>query len=236
MIYVTGDKHGSLQLNDLCATNWPEGQELSKNDYLIIAGDFGGVFYGDDRDEKVLDFYAACSWTTLFIDGNHENSELLAKYPVTEWNGGKAQYIRPSIIHLMRGQVYTIDDKTFFTMGGATSVDKDYRIEGKSWWRDELPSGEEYCEADKNLLARNDSVDYVITHCCSARQYYRFAAAHFHSFVRDSLTDYLDELEKRLSFKHWYYGHHHQDINVDEKHTMLCRKVIKIEDKQYGKI
>ena len=65
MIYVTGDKHGSLQLNDLGATNWPEGQELSKNDYLIIAGDFGGVFYGDDRDEKVLDFYEASSWTTL---------------------------------------------------------------------------------------------------------------------------------------------------------------------------
>ena len=230
MIYITGDKHGSYQLDDLSAANWPEGQDLSKNDYLIIAGDFGGVFYGDEKDKKVLDFYESCSWTTLFIDGNHENSDLLSQYAITEWNGGKVQYISPSIIHLMRGQVYTIDGKTFFTMGGATSTDKDYRIEGKSWWRAELPSGEEFYEADKNLEINNNKVDYVITHCCSARQYYRFAAVHFHSFVRDNLTDYLDELEKRLSFKHWYYGHHHEDLNVDDSHTMLCRSVVKIED------
>ena len=230
MIYITGDKHGSYQLNDLCATSWPEGQKLSKNDFLIIAGDFGGVFYGDEKDNEVLDFYESSPWTTLFIDGNHENFDLLAQYPVTEWNGGKIQYIRPTLIHLMRGQVDTIDDKLFFTMGGATSVDKDYRIEGKSWWRAELPSGEEYYEADKNLMTNNNSVDYVITHCCSARQYYRFAAVHFNSFVRDNLTDYLDELEIRLSFKHWYYGHHHEDICVDDNHTMLCRKVVKIED------
>ena len=229
MIYITGDKHGFYQLNDLDSTNWPEGQDLSKDDYLIIAGDFGGVFYGGEKDNKVLDFYESCPWTTLFIDGNHENFDLLTKYPVTEWNGGKVHRIRPSIIHLMRGQVFTIDGKTFFTMGGATSIDRNYRTEGESWWRDELPSGEELFEADRNLAACNNSVDYVITHCCSARQYYRFAAAHFSTFVRDNLTDYLDELEKMLSFKHWYYGHHHEDLNVDDTHTMLCRKVVKIE-------
>lgn len=228
MIYITGDKHGACQLVDLSAANWPEGQSLSKNDYLIIAGDFGGVFYGGTKDAKVLDFYDSCPWTTLFIDGNHENSDLLGQYPVSQWHGGKVQYIRPSLIHLMRGQVYTIDDNTFFTMGGASSIDRDYRIEGESWWKNELPSGDEYYEADKNLMANDNRVDYVITHCCSARQYYRFAAVHFNSFVRDNLTDYLDELEKRLSFKHWYYGHHHQDICVDDKHTMLCRKVIKL--------
>ncbi len=230
MIYITGDKHGSCQINDLSAANWPEGQSLSKDDYLIITGDFGGVFYGGEKDKMVLDFYEACPWTTLFIDGNHENFDLLDQYPVAEWNGGKVQYIRPSLIHLMRGQIYTIDGRSFFTMGGATSTDKDYRIEGKSWWRAEMPSGEEFYEADKNLMAHNNNVDYVITHCCSARQYYRFAAIHFRSFVRDSLTDYLDELEKSLSFKHWYYGHHHEDLCVDDKHTMLCRKVVKIEE------
>lgn len=228
-VYITGDKHGSYQLTDLSAANWPDGQNLTKNDYLIIAGDFGGVFYGGEKDNEVLDFYESCPWTTLFVDGNHENFDLLAQYPITEWNGGKIQYVRPSLIHLMRGQVFIIDDKTFFSMGGATSVDKDYRIEGETWWRAELPSWEEYCEADKNLIANNNRVDYVITHCCSARQYYRFAATHFNSFARDSLTDYFDDLEKRLSFKHWYYGHHHEDICVDDSHTMLCKSVVKIE-------
>jgi len=230
MIYITGDKHGTYQLEDLSAEKWPDGQKLSKDDYLIIAGDFGGVVYGGEKDKTVLDFYESCPWTTLFIDGNHENFDLLAQYPVTEWNGGKVQFIRPSVIHLMRGQVYTIDGKTFFAMGGATSVDRNYRVEGESWWKEELPSGEEYFEADRNLALHNNKIDFVITHCCSARQFYRFAAIDFRSFVRDSLTDYLDELEKKVTFKHWYYGHHHQDINVDETHTMLCRKVTKIEN------
>lgn len=67
MIYITGDKHGSYQLNDLCAASWPEGQNLSKNDFLIIAGDFGGVFYGDEKDNEVLDFYESSPWTTLLL-------------------------------------------------------------------------------------------------------------------------------------------------------------------------
>lgn len=228
MIYITGDKHGSLQLDDVKPSNWPEGQSLTKNDYLIIAGDFGGVCYGGGKDKAVLEFYEACPWTTLFIDGNHENFDLLAKYPVSEWNGGKVQYIRPSVIHLMRGQVYTIEGKTFFTMGGATSVDRDTRVEGESWWKEELPSWDEYIEADRNLAEHGNKVDHIVTHCCSARQYYGFAAMHFASFKRDALTDYLDELEKRVGFGHWWYGHHHEDIDVDDKHTMLCRRVVKI--------
>lgn len=228
MIYVTGDKHGALQLEDLYASNWPEGQSLTKNDYLIVAGDFGGVFYGGEKDSQVLDFYESCPWTTLFIDGNHENFDLLAKYPVNEWNGGKVQFIRPSIIHLMRGQIYGIEGRTFFAMGGATSMDKDSRTDGFSWWKEELPSGEELYEADKNLAACGNKVDYVITHCCSARQYYRYSPVDYYSFFHDVLTDYFDELEKRVEFKHWYYGHHHEDVQVDEQHTMLCRKVVRI--------
>lgn len=229
MIYITGDKHGEYQLGDLKPSAWPAGQTLSKDDYLIITGDFGGVFDGDDEDKRVIDFYESLPCETLFIDGNHDNFDLLAKYPVTDWNGGKVQYISPSVIHLMRGQVYTLEGKTFFTMGGATSIDKAYRIEGESWWRQELPSVEEYLEADRNLEANGNKVDYVITHCCSARQFYKFNTDFFQSFVHDGLTDYLDELEKRLTYKHWYYGHHHLDIEVDEKHTLLYRKVIKID-------
>jgi hypothetical protein len=61
----------------------------------------------------------------LFVSDNHENCDLLASFPVSEWNGGKVQFIKPSVIHLMRGQVFTIDSRKFFTMGGATSHDID---------------------------------------------------------------------------------------------------------------
>jgi hypothetical protein len=47
----------------------------------------------------------------------------LAKFPVDEWHGGKVQYITPSILHLMRGQVFEIGGHSFFTMGGASCHD-----------------------------------------------------------------------------------------------------------------
>lgn len=63
------------------------------------------------------------SFTTVFVDGNHENFDRLYSYPVKEWNGGKVHEIRPSVLHLMRGEVFTIEDKKFFAFGGASSHD-----------------------------------------------------------------------------------------------------------------
>lgn len=74
---------------------------------------------------------------------------------MTEWNGGKVHQIRPSVLHLMRSQVFTIDGVKFFTMGGAFSHDKQFRKEGVSWWSQELPSCEEYEEAERNLEMHN---------------------------------------------------------------------------------
>lgn len=67
-------------------------------------------------------------WTTLFVDGNHENFELLDDYPVSSWHGGKVHFIKESVIHLMRGQIDTIDGQTFFTFGGGYSCDIETRV------------------------------------------------------------------------------------------------------------
>ena len=47
MIYITGDKYGSYQLDDISSLRWPDGQKLNKRDSLIVTGDFGGVFLGE---------------------------------------------------------------------------------------------------------------------------------------------------------------------------------------------
>jgi hypothetical protein len=111
-----------------------------------------------------LAFYENKRYTVLFVDGNHENFDALAQYPITEWNGGKVQIIRENVIHLMRGQVYNIDGKSFFTFGGGVSIDKASRIPYISWWEQEEPSFSEINEALDNLERCNYKVDYVITH------------------------------------------------------------------------
>ena len=233
MIYITGDTHGTADWEKINTTNFPEQKELTKDDYLIILGDFGGVWDGAEQDRYILKTYDKRSFTTLFIDGNHENHDLLDKYPVEEWKGGKIHRITDSVFHLMRGQVYTIDGSTFFTMGGAESTDREYRKEGESWWARELPSDEEYEEALCNLARHNFNVDAVLTHCApegyigkNMRAVYnsdlnRMMAEYVAEVVDRSgnrLTKFLDELitVHNLEFQSWFFGHYHRDVEWDK--------------------
>ncbi|MDM8195794.1 hypothetical protein QUV98_05625 [Massilimicrobiota timonensis] len=45
-IFITGDTHGSYDIQKLARKNFPEGKTLTKDDYMIICGDFGCVWGG----------------------------------------------------------------------------------------------------------------------------------------------------------------------------------------------
>lgn len=120
-IFITGDTHGDF--SRLLPAAFHEQRDLTKEDCLIICGDFGGIWDGGDAEQQWLDWLETRSFTTLFVSGNHENYDLLRNYPISQWHGGLVQAIRPSVLHLMRGQLYNICGKRIFTMGGASSHD-----------------------------------------------------------------------------------------------------------------
>lgn len=106
-----------------------------------------------------MDYLNEKNFMTLFVDGNHENFTRLYNYPVEEWHGGKVHKIRDSVLHLMRGEIFNIDNKKFFTFGGARSHDIQEGI---------LNLDEEEMQNEiKNLEKVNYKVDYIISHCCS---------------------------------------------------------------------
>ena len=250
MIYITGDCHAGFKR--FSQKNFPEQKEMTKDDYVIIAGDFGGVWNKDQENKEEtaeMDLLEQRSFTTLFIDGNHENFDRLNAYPVEEWHGGKVHKIRPSVIHLMRGQVYEIEDATFFTFGGAKSHDidggileptdpdykdklkaakKDYkpfRINHISWWKEELPSEEEMEEGRKNLAAHNNEVDFIVTHCCASST----QALMSHGFYKpDIATNYLDDIRANTKFKKWFFGHYHDNKNINAEEILLYEQIIRI--------
>ena len=126
MIYVTGDCHADFTRFN--TKIFPEQYEMTKDDYVIICGDFGGVWnrFEENKHEKHwMDWLEDRPFTTLFCEGNHENFDRLYSYPVEKWNGGNVHKIRPSVIHLMRGQVFQLCGKKFFVFGGAKSHDID---------------------------------------------------------------------------------------------------------------
>lgn len=227
MIFVTGDTHRE--------TDWAkifdiarEGL-LTENDYIIIAGDFGGIWTGTDSDNDVLLRYKRLPCKVLFIDGNHENFDALYTYPVEEWNGGKVHKIAENIYHLMRGQVFTIEGKKFFTLGGGTSIDKNYRLKyelvhgQKVWWEQENPTQDELITATKSLLKYDNKVDFILTHTIS-----KSFMQNTLQFVKEesALCDYLDYIMNHVAYTRWFCGHFHVDKDYDEqKVSMLYNSV-----------
>ena len=120
MIYITGDTHGGFQR--FGNKYFPPQKHMSREDYVIITGDFGGLWDGGPKDWYWLDWLSGKPFTTLFVDGNHENFDLLNALPEKEWHGGRVHEVRENILHLMRGQVFTFGGLTWFTMGGASST------------------------------------------------------------------------------------------------------------------
>ena len=221
-VFVTGDTHNMLDWAKLNTSNFPEQKKLTKDDIVIIAGDAGIVWDQGEQDEYIQAEYSKRTFTTAFVDGNHDNHDALDSYPVEMWNGGKIHRINESIIHLMRGQVYTINGKKFFTMGGAESTDKAYRKEGESWWARELPSDNEYEEALKNLKDNHFVVDYVITHCAPEGIAEIKRKENMLTFFFDSLiSDYS------LEYRQWFCGHYHIDKDYGNI-TVLFNKVLEV--------
>lgn len=227
MIYVTGDTHG---LEDFYKLHIFAGQhpELTKDDYVIIAGDFGGVWSEQTLTES-LRYYTHLPFTVLFVDGNHENFDMINAYPVETWKGGKVHKIKPDIIHLMRGQVFEIEGKTIFTFGGATSIDKMYRTEGRSWWRQELPTFEELDEGVANLKRYGNKVDYIITHSCPERAFAYPAISKNVVKFNCPEVQMLSYIEDIASFGHWYFGHFHTDAQLGGKYTALYDRIVRLE-------
>lgn len=190
-----------------------------------MCGDFGFV-WDTPSHRYFLAKLTAVPFTIAFVDGNHEDFDLLATYPVVEWNGGKVHKIADNIYHLMRGQLFTIEEKSFFTMGGAYSIDKALRTEGKNWWKAELPTSEDYKTANETLKACGYKVDYVITHTIPQ------SAIHYMGHVPDQhdaeLTGYFEWLYGELNFRKWFAGHFHKNRLVRDNIQILLDEVVVI--------
>lgn len=227
MFYVVGDTHGDRDL-------WLNKIEpvLGKGDTVIVAGDFGFGFPGREHilEERFYDRLATRNYTVLFVDGNHENFDLLATYPVSEYCGGKVQVIRPNLLRLMRGEIYRPEDFSLFAFGGGYSLDKAMRTEGLSWWAGEMPSEEEYQNARENLKKAGGRVDFIVTHTAPSESVYYLSKAvdsSIHGFVDGELklNAFLDGIAEDTGYKHWYFGHFHVDADLWRSQSALYRTV-----------
>lgn len=225
-IFITGDKHFPAEYKYLSFKYWPLGRELSREDYIIILGDFGICWDNSAEENWWLDWFNDKPWTTLWIDGNHQNFPLLYSYPIENWKGGQTHVLRPNVRHLCRGEIFNLNNQTFFTFGGARSVDKVYRIEGKSWWPEEIASYQEMEHGINNLERYNFNIDYILAHCAPNHIVdilYPYENQH------DTMTSYLEHVCQRTKFNKFFCGHYHVDRSYDnQKFEILYQNILEI--------
>lgn len=226
MIYLVGDTHGKFD----CLSNkrFPEQETMTKKDYVIILGDCGLIFTNEASTEYNINILNNRNFTTLFIDGNHDNHfKLKNNYKTKRWKSGRITKISDSIFHLKRGEIFHLDNNTIFTMGGAFSLDREYREKNVDWWEDEIPSRNEMIYGQNNLFNYyNNSVDYILTHSAPKLIYSQV----FKPLYYSNFDNYLDELYTTIKFKKWYCGHYHINKEIDKLRMVDIDNIIKLGD------
>lgn len=235
MIRITGDTHG--EESRFSDEYMPGQSSWSGEDKLIVTGDFGFVFRGEKNflsEKNKLNALAAKPYEILFVDGNHEGFDYLTEYPEELRYGAPVRRIRDNIFWLQRGYIYTIEGKSFFTMGGAYSIDKAFRLEyyqtcrEKIWFEQELPSGEEYRRAISSLEQCGGAVDYVITHTAPRTIIPRVIGKAPDPHDAE-LTGFLDWVYHDVRFTKWFFGHFHEDLVINDQITACFTRLYSLE-------
>lgn len=235
MIYIRGDTHG--QIDQLSESVMFGERSWTQEDILIVTGDFGYVFMGEQNyisEKNNLDALARKPYTILFVDGNHEGFPFLKQYPEEIRYGAPVRRIRNNIFWLQRGHVYGIEGRTFFVMGGAYSVDRAFRKQyfertgERIWFEEELPNREEYTRAIVNLNAYGRKVDYIITHTAPTSVILRLTRRMPDEHEME-LTGFLDWVYHEIQFKKWFFGHYHVDQIINKKIIACFKQVHKLK-------
>lgn len=212
MIYITGDTHRDFsRFNKI---------ELKKDDMVIILGDVGINYLLNEEDNKLKKHLNDKNVKFFCIRGNHEERpENITTYKEVEMFDGKVyleeQY--PNLIFAKDGEIYHIAGKTILVIGGAYSVDKNYRLlYGYHWFKDEQLKKEEMDFIYEKVKGKH--FDIVLTHTCP----YKYEPVEVflqgldQSKVDKTMEHFLDLIEENITYDKWYCGHYHTEKQIDK--------------------
>lgn len=207
-------------------------KSLKKGDMLIVCGDFGFVWDGSRHEQAILKSIGRKRFFTLFVDGCHENFDLLKKYPQREFCGGTVRVISGNLMYMERGSIFDLQGWKFFAFGGGQTKEIDIRRDSKTWYEAELPSTEEVREAVVNIKNAGNRLDYIITHepPASMKEFLGFEVnqiSHMHTF--------FDAVKNDCTFKMWFFGKAHINKVIPPKYHCLFDDVVCLKNEKWDK-
>ncbi len=206
MIYFTGDTHG-----ELAKFKTASAKKLKKGDTLIICGDFGFVWNESKEELNNIKWLSKRKYQILFVEGAHENFELLDKFPKVDFCGGKARKISENIYQLMRGEIFEIEGKRIFSFGGGDDENLDVLDFKECETFSRLPDEHECEHARENLKKFEHAVDFIVTYDAGFK-IRGFLEMESNCF--NNLHAFLNEVSTSCKFNKWFFGCFHLDKRI----------------------
>jgi len=236
-VFVTGDIHAGETIKNLGSRYW-NTKGLTKEDFLIVLGDFGLPWTCELKDSNIdiikshediivssTDLYHI-RWlldkpfTTLAILGNHEGIYRI-------WDNLEVRYYEPvkgnikvlptkygEVFYLLRDTKYEISGKSFLVIGGAMSIDKEYRTPEINWWEMETLTYQEQ-ENILDIIRKQSKFDFILSHTAPSWLIPSIMKGTYNSKVNDPVSKFLEFIEKKVEFKCWHFGHFHEDMHLN---------------------
>jgi len=203
MIWYVGDIHG--RVDDLAKLD--QAAVKAGVDTIVQVGDFGILWPGTQCSiakyfqKRARQNRPGPRWLTC--GGNHDNWDKFFELAAEQGEPDLVE-LAPGCHYVQRGSVCEIDGISHIFFGGAESIDKHHRTEGKSWWKEETPSYGEFYTFATNL--EDKAPEVVVTHEAPTRvpvcKDDRDAAP-----TPRNLENILKVGEHKPA--RWYFGHHH---------------------------
>jgi predicted phosphodiesterase len=205
-ILFLGDVHGEwAAMNIVIAKAITKHPDIT---HIIQVGDFGMGWKGkeDRRYFKWIKKFHVDVPDHLPIhwcDGNHDRHDLLAR----DGNTGSSLENQGKIIYQPRGSVLEIEEFSILFFGGASSIDRDRRTEGKDWWPEECI---QYGQIQK-ALEYDGKIDAIVSHDHPASVPYSYKR--YNSICGQGDRTALEALKNKFNPEYWFFGHHHHEAD-----------------------
>jgi len=207
------------------------------------------VLFCDGNHENFdrLNQYPIGEWNGGLVHVLRPNVLHLMRGEVFDIDGRRTFAFGGAASHDIQGEATAEELKEDYTAGVLRPDDPDFdmkcyklrkngiftRIEGMSWWRDEMPSRLEMENGRQNLAKVGGKVDLIISHDMPTSDLESYYSSFSGYVVEDPeinvLNRYLEEIKQNTEYKKWYFGHHHADRQINEKDTLIYEKVEQVE-------
>jgi hypothetical protein len=195
VICITGDMHG-----DFDRFRDKNLKKLKKGDFLIVAGDFGFLWDKTIKEDRILRKIGRKRFHTLFIEGCHDNYDLINSYPTEDFCGGTAHHISGRLYHLERGGIFNLAGVRIFAFGGGVTPDVSERSAQNRWWVEEAATEAQIAKTRENLDDHGWQFDAAVTHEAPA-SIKEFMA--YETNLLNRMHHFFDEVKNKATYKTW---------------------------------